>query len=511
LVPIRAVREALSWGNGTAEIALYCAGPLPRGNTHLGPFQAIAEFPNMSANRDPLTGRRLDSWKEIAAFFGRAERTVKRWEAERGLPIHRVPGIGRGSVFAYADELAEWLKGRNQELEEDSEPAENSAAPEHPPTPRSAVSAAASTPAVEPFPLSRALAWIVPVALVTALAVFLSVGHRGLSFKAVAGRHTPNPEAQELYLRGRYYWDRRTPEDLNQAIDYFTQAIVKDPTDAQPYVGLADCYNLLREFGTMPASEAYPRALAAAQRAVELDESSAEAHNSLAFVTFWWAWRGATAEREFRRALELDPNFVRAHHWYATYLLALHRYPEALDQIEQAQHLEPSSSAILADKALLLWMSGRREEGLSLLGQLEKAQPSFSSIHDYLGRIFWEQNDYPGALLEWRKMATLRHDQAGLALADAREQGFAAGGLPTMWGHELPVQKDLFQRGLGSAYDLAATCAALGRNREALSYLKIAFERREASMLTGDPTIPALDSEPEYRQLRAQVELKLAE
>ncbi len=465
----------------------------------------------MSANRDPLTGRRLDSWKEIAAFFGRAERTVKRWEAERGLPIHRVPGSGRGSVFAYTDELADWLKGRRQELEEDSESGEDLAAQPHSPTPRAAVTASASTTVTGRFPLSRALAWIAPVALASALAVFFSIGHRGLSFKAAAGRHTPNPEAQELYLKGRYYWDRRSPEDLNQAIDYFTQAIVKDPTDAQPYVGLADCYNLLREFGAMPPGEAYPRALAAAQRAVELDDSSAEAHNSLAFVTFWWSWRGVTAEREFRRALELDPNFVRAHHWYATYLLALHRYPEALDQIEQAQRLEPSSSAILADKGLLLWMSGRHDDGLTLLRQLEKAQPSFSSTHDYLGRILWEQNDYPNALLEWREMAGLRHDQAGLALVDARQQGFAAGGLQAMWERELPVQKDLFRRGLGSAYDLALTYAALGRTQEALSYLKIAFERREASMLTGDPAIPVLDSEPEYRQLRDQVQNQVAE
>jgi tetratricopeptide (TPR) repeat protein len=465
----------------------------------------------MSSNRDPLVGRRLDSWKEIAAFFGRSERTVKRWEVERGLPVHRVPGSGRGSVFSYTEELSEWLKGRSQELEDDSEPVETPAAQPHPPAPRSAVIPGASTPVTKRFPISRALAWFVPVALVTALVVFFSVGHRGLSFKAAAGRHTPDPEAQELYLRGRYYWDHRTPEDLNQAIDYFTQAIVKDPTDAQPYVGLADCYNLLREFGAMPPSEAYPRALAAAQRAVELDDSSAEAHNSLAFVTFWWSWRGVTAEREFRRALELDPNFVRAHHWYATFLMALHRYPEALDQIEQAQRLEPSSSAILADKGLLLWMSGRRDEGLSLLRQLEKAQPSFSSTHDYLGRILWEQNDYPGALLEWKQMATLRHDQAGLALAEARELGFASGGLQTMWEREFPIQKNLYQRGAGSAYELAETCAALGRTQEALSYLKIALERREANMLTGDPALTVLNFEPEYRQLRAQVQSELAE
>ena len=236
---------------------------------------------------------------------------------------------------------------------------------------------------------ARAAAWLLPLLFVAALVLFFSVGHPATRFKALASRHAPDAEAQDLYLKGRYYWNRRTPEDLNKAIDYFTQAIVKNPSDAQPYVGLADCYNLLREFGAMSPSEAYPRALSAAQRAVELDDSSAEAHNSLAFVTFWWLWHGKTAEREFQRAIELNPDLARAHHWYATYLLALHRHPEALNQIEQAQRLEPSSTAVLADKGYLLWKAGRREEGLTLLKQLETTEPSLSSTHSYLGEIFW--------------------------------------------------------------------------------------------------------------------------
>ena len=119
-------------------------------------------------------------------------------------------------------------------------------------------------------------------------------------------RINQSPEAEELYLKGRYFWNKRTPEDLNKALDLFTQAIVRDPGYAQAYVGLADCYNLLREYSVMPPNEAYPRALAAAKKAVELDDNSAEAHNSLAFATFYWTWDAATAEREFKRAIAVE-------------------------------------------------------------------------------------------------------------------------------------------------------------------------------------------------------------
>jgi tetratricopeptide (TPR) repeat protein len=465
----------------------------------------------MAAHRDPLAGKRLDSWKEIAAFFGRAERTVKRWETERGLPVHRVPGGGRSAVFAYSNELADWLKGRSQELDaEDSASGEISERTDGAP-----VVALPETDLTRPAPgrnlfSYRLAAWLVPLVLAGVLVVAFSVGHRASQFKAMASRHAPNSEAQDLYLKGRYFWARRTPDDLNKAIDYFTQAIVRDPSDAAAYVGLADCYNLLREFGAMPPSEAYPRALSAAQRAVELDDTSAEAHVSLAFATFWWSWQGATAEREFKRALELNPNLVRTHHWYATFLEGVHRYPEALDQMEQARRLEPASNVILSDKGLVLWDGGHHDEAVTLLKQLETTEPSLSSIHDYLGRIYWEQKDYARALAEWRRMSELRHDKDGLALAEVREKGFATNGLKGIYESELPVEKEQFERGSGNAYALAKIYAALGKKREALACLQASFDRHEAAMLVGDP-IPELQNDPEFQKFRAQVNERLAQ
>jgi tetratricopeptide (TPR) repeat protein len=467
----------------------------------------------MAANREPLAGKRLDSWKEIAAFLGRAERTVRRWETERGLPVHRVPGGGRSAVFAYGNELADWLKGRKDELDADDsasgEIGERTTAEQKLAT-EAGPSAPTSAPTIKRLPAARLAAWLAPLALAVALAGYLMVGHRDLRFNAIAGRHVPNPEAQDLYLKGRYFWERRTPDDLNKAIDYFTQAIVKDPSDAQAYVGLADCYNLLREFGAMSPREAYPRALSAAQRAIELDDTSADAHLSLAFGTYWWSWHAVSAEREFKRALELNPNLVRAHHWYATFLWVRGRSRESFDQLEQARRLEPSSAAILADKAYFQWIARHKEEAVEQLTQLESTQPSLSSPHSYLAQIYWERKDYAKSLAESRQMAVLRHDQEGLALADARENGFAANGLRGMYESELPLQKDMVDHGSGNVYALAQTYAALGKRQEALACLQTSFDRHEAAMLIGDP-IPELQNDPELQKFRAQVNQLLAQ
>jgi tetratricopeptide (TPR) repeat protein len=469
----------------------------------------------MAANRDAFAANRLDSWKEIAAFFGRAERTVKRWEAERGLPVHRLPGSGRSAVFAYSHELADWLRSRRQEIDSDREP---SSRPEERAMPGPIrIEAVPAVAPPEPSTLRKAsvsrrtVAWLASASVAAGLVVVFAIVRGELPLRSFAGHYSANAEAQELYLKGRYYWNRRTPEDLTRAIDYFTQAIVKDPTDAQAYVGLADGYNLLREFGAMSPSEAYPRALAAAQRAVELDQNSAEAHNSLAFPTFWWSWRGVTAEREFKRALQLNPDFVRGHHWYATYLVASHRHAEALVQIEQAQRLDPSSTAIVADKGYILWCAGRHDEGLALLRQLESSEPTFSSTRRYLGRIAWEQGDYAKAITEWKTDAELRHDENGLVMAEARAKGFASGGLHGLLESQLAVEKKLVDGGGGSAYELAATYAALDKKTEALAYLQIAFDRHEEGLLTQDPEIRTLRGDTVYQNLIARVSARLAQ
>jgi tetratricopeptide (TPR) repeat protein len=275
---------------------------------------------------------------------------------------------------------------------------------------------------------------------------------------------------------------------------------------------LADCYNLLREFSVMPPDEAYPRALAAAQKAVELDDTSPGAHSALAFATYYWNWDPATAEREYKRALELDPNFVQGHHWYATFLLTSGRIAEALDQIEQARRLDPSSTTIQADKGLILIDAGRKNEALSLLKQLESTDPALATTHSYLAAIYLDRKDYENFLAESKKAAQLRHNEAASAIATAAERGFAAGGVNGMRESMIPVQKEMVDRDLGSAYELATNCALLGRKEEALRYLRVAYEKRETGLLylSRNPDFNNLHDDLVYKEITERVAERLS-
>jgi tetratricopeptide (TPR) repeat protein len=479
----------------------------------------------------PIVNRRLDTWKEIGAFFGRDERTVKRWEITRGLPVHRLPGGGRANVYANTDELLEWLKGKNVTVVE-AENVSNVEANSEATAAASAIPSAGNELPSDAERLERRVgqrriternggaspAW--REARYTALAILIlatlaivGVERRVSSArvgttKATAAR-VVDPEAQQFYLKGMYYFNKRTPETLNQAVDYFTQAVVRDPQYAEAYVGLADCYNLLREYTVMPPSEAYPRAMAAAKRAIALDDSLSGAHSSLAFVNFYWSWDVAGAQREFQRAIELDPKCVLAHHWYATFLLALGRLPESLQEIEKAQQLDPESNAILADKGLILFHSGQKEQAVTLLNQIETTEPDFLSPHNYLALIYFLQGDYRQYLAESRIAATLLHDERRLAIVAASEKGFASGGSRGMLNEMLKEQQTLHDDGRGAAYNLAATYAALGEKKEALDNLQSSYQKREPEMLSIriDPWLDNLHDEGRYREILAEIGL----
>jgi len=321
--------------------------------------------------------------------------------------------------------------------------------------------------------------------------------------------HAANREAEEFYLKGRYYWEKRTPDSLNKAVDSFTQALVHDPGYAPAYVGLADCYNLMREYTVMPAAEAFPRALAAAKKAVELDPLSSEAHASFAFAAFFGTGDVATADREFRRAIDLNPNNAVAHHWYATYLQCLRRYHESLAEIGRAQALEPSSKSVLADKGNILFNAGRQQDAITLLKQMEENEPDFISPHRYLKEIYLLTADYPHYLAEARSEAVLMHDSSALAIVEATENGFAAGGGKGLLKTLRQQQTKLYERGLLSPYFLAATCSLQGNKQEALRYLKIVYEQHADGMapIETDHAFDNLHDEPAFRQLLAETGL----
>ena len=483
--------------------------------------------------------RRLDSWKEIASYFGRDERTVKRWEKERGLPVQRLPGA-RGGVFAFSDDLAQWM-GTSAHATKDlvttgasaiADASTSSVTQSHP---DEAVAIAvleahiASKPeisAAEPganerrsqtgrlvlvfcllvvavggaFVLSRQRHWPASIGITTS-----GAGPR------LAKHHVPKAEAQELYLQGRYFWNKRTPADLEKARDYFTQAIVIDSEYAEAYGGLADCYNLLREYSAMPENEAYPRAIAAAKKAIELDGSLAEAHNSLAFDTFYWSFDAAGAEREYRRALELNPDYALAHHWYATFLMALGRNNEALEQIELAQRLDSSSTSALADKGLILYHAGRTEEAIALLKQVAEREPSFLSTHRYLAMIDLMSGNLRDYLAEAREAALLSGNETELAIVEAGEKGLRENGPQTTLRAILAEEKKLYSDGRLSAYRLAETSALLGDKQQAITYLRAAHDRHDLALagMLADPPFIGLRGDSSFRELLSQVGLPL--
>lgn len=401
-------------------------------------------------------------------------------------------------MFAYTTELTEWLNTSRVPHRAVGAP-ESQIDEQH----------AAAKPAHQLFRFPTSAKQLTAWALIALLgAATLVYGlHRFKAASAATNRalnHKPNnAEAEDLYLTGRYYWNRRTPYDLNRAVDYFTQAIVRDPNYSKPYVGLADCYNLLREFSAMPPGEAYPRAFAAATKAVELGPSSAEAYTSLAFVTFFGKWDSVAAEREFQQAIAMKPDYARAHHWYASFLFSSGRFPEALTQIEEAQRLDSSSRAILADKGLFLYHTGQTDAALKLLTDIETNEPSFASAHRYLSEIFFDSKDYPGFLSEWKKTALATNDQNELAVEKAAEAGFSNGGYERMLEEILRVQKDLNQQGTVSAYSLAVTSARLGSKNDALRYLTIAYNRRESPFvaLKNESAFTFLHDDPQFKEL----------
>jgi tetratricopeptide (TPR) repeat protein len=240
-----------------------------------------------------------------------------------------------------------------------------------------------------------------------------------------------------------------------------------------------------------------------------LDGGLADAHNSLAFASFYGAWDFASAEREFQRAIELDPKYATAYHWYANALLCLGRPDEALAQIARARQLDPNSAPILADRGFILYGAGRAAEAIELLQEMASADPSFQSPHSYLAQISLIRGAYSDYLKEGRLRAGLAHDMDGLAVIAAGEKGWTAGGGRGLLEATLQEQKALCSADRLPAYSVAQTAALLGRKAEALEYLHAALDKHEMLLvgLAIDPLFAGLRDEPRFREIVARVGL----
>ena len=218
-----------------------------------------------------------------------------------------------------------------------------------------------------------------------------------------------NPQAYESFLKGRYFWNKRTTDGLKAALAYFNQAIEEDPKYAQAYSGLADTYALLVDwqYVAMTPNEAFPKAKAAAIKALELDSALGEAHNSLAFCLDAFEWDFDSAGKEFQRAIELNPGYATAHHWYAWHLSVLGRYDEAIAEMRKAQNLDPLSLIINADLAELLLIARSYDDSIRQSRKTIEMDSNFALAHNQLGLAYLQKQMHEEAIAELQKAVRL--------------------------------------------------------------------------------------------------------
>jgi TolB-like protein len=622
------------------------------------------------------TERRLDSWKEIAAFFGRDERTVRRWEKDSALPVHRVPGGAKGRVFAYAGELDLWLSTPqalqsttlapvpqdspeqitpeqihqeqvNQAQESRAQPevkqrrfgaaamwtgtlavcfalaagiwvyrkSHRFAAYASVPTAtslrtadlRTAMSGALDlhtgpdSVAVLPFTNIRGdanaeylsdgiteslignLAHLPQLKVRSRDSVFrykgkdidvqkagnnlgVSVlvsgrvmaqrdsieisaemtdvrnnteiwGHRYTGKRAdlvslqqqmagdiagnlrstlssadrqqVTNQGTQNAEAYALYLKGRYAWNNRTYDELEKAISFFNQALVKDPDYALAYSGLADVYSVLPNYDANP-NEEFPKSNAAARKALELDPTLAHPHAVLGSNEMQFEWDFVGGEAEFRKSFELDPNDATAHQWFADDIGMIGgREQEALAEIKLAHELDPQSLVIPRVAGGIHVWARQYDEAIAICSQLANENPTFAIAHDCLGYAYWGKGMYSQVIEEWKTYGQLTGYPRNNQFASAMEEGYRSAGWKGALTKAIEFRQGERKTQPYSALTIARFYADLGDKEQAFHWLNIAYQEHDW-LLIGLNTYFQLDplrADPRFAELVRKVGL----
>lgn len=601
---------------------------------------------------ESLAEKRLDSWKEIAAYMNREVRTVQRWEEFEGLPVHRLQHDKLASVYAYKSELDAWRLQRqpppDKESEEGREAEQGEAKPLAPqpetPEPREpveieplarripramsspiAIALAAAfvivvgyflrPPSQNPAPTHKIKLVVVPfknlsgdpeqeyfsdglteemitqlgrlhperlgvIARTTAMQykgtqkgadeigselgvdyvlegsvrrdanrvrisaqliqasdqthVWAETYERDLRdifalqrevAEAIAGQirltltpedearlvgtRTVDPEAFEAYLQGQAYWNRRTPEGLQKSVDYFNQAIQKDPRYALAYAGLADAYVLL---GSIPNDaltprEAMPKAKAAAGKALEVDPSLAEAHASLALVrqSYDWDWQGA--EQEYQRALEINPGYATARQWYSLLLRAMGRHEEALEQIQRAGELDPLSPVIVSTFAQAYYFAGQYDRVIDLCQKTLETEPNFLLLHYHLGEAYVQKGRLAEAIAELEKAKQMSGGHPAMIMALGHAYGVSGRKAEAL--QTLRELNGLAKKRYVPAMYFAAVYTGLSDKDQAFRWMDKAYRERTDYLifLNVEPMADPLRSDARFQDLLRRIGL----
>jgi len=326
--------------------------------------------------------------------------------------------------------------------------------------------------------------------------------------KQVAKGGTSDPEAYQLYLKGLYYWERRTPETLDKSRDYFNQAIARDPSYALAYVGLANYYVAAPDYGPIPESEAAPKAKAAAQKALTIDNSSADAHAALA-GSLWSLLDFSAAEAEFQRTLELNPNLANAQHWFGLFLSWEGRHTEALTHIRRAVELDPLNLQYQCNLGQILANAGQQDAAIEQLKRALEMDPNFAYGHSMLRTIYRDMGKYDLAMEEWKKYAALDNDPEESAIAADAAGVYVKSGVKASIAREIELKKQLAKRRYQDPSEIAYLYASLGDKDQTFAWLDKA-RAEKAGGLEAVKIVRALDqwhSDPRYIELLKQLGL----
>jgi TolB-like protein/predicted Ser/Thr protein kinase/Tfp pilus assembly protein PilF len=341
------------------------------------------------------------------------------------------------------------------------------------------------------------------------LAAKLRSGMSSSEKQLVTKQGTQNPEAYELYLKGRYAWNKRTPADLEAAISYFNQAIAKDPSYALAYSGLADVYTVYPVYGAN-ANDVIPKSNAAARKALELDPTLAHPHAVLGGNYMEYDWDFAGGEVEYKKAFELDPNDATAHQWYAQDISWIGgREQEALAEIKRAQQLDPLSPIISSNVGTVQAVGRKFDEGIATCEKVAVENPTFAQVHFCLAYAYWGKGMYPRVVEQYKLWGQLDGDPKDVEFAAALEQGLHTGGWKGALTKGVEVRLAQRKASYWSAYDIADLCAGLGEKDEAFRWLNAAYQERDYQVegLKTDFRLDPVRSDPRFAELVRKVGL----
>jgi len=328
----------------------------------------------------------------------------------------------------------------------------------------------------------------------------------GEEMKLLAKRPTEDAEAYQLYLQGLFYWNKWTQADFKKSADFFSQAVQKDPRYALAYAGLADSYSLLGDAGYLPPSEAWPKAKTAAMQALEIDDGLAEAHTSLGLVREHFEWDWAGAEREFKRAIELNPNSATAHHWYGDYLSNMGRLDEGMRETRKAQGLDPLSLIINTTLGWQYYLARQNDQAVDQLHKVLEIDPKFSPARRILEEVYARMGKQKEAVAEREKALSL---SGGPELAASIEEDFNKFGYKGVLQSWLEGLTELSKHSYVSSYSIAESYMRVGERQKAFEWLEKAYEEHDSGLVSVavEPMFEPIRTDPRFKDIVRRLKL----